>query len=107
MTVTHLGMRRMFRGATILSMRKPSNLRFWCLTAGCLLFVTSNSAYAYLDPGTGSILIQSLLAGVAVAIGVVRAYWYRIKSFFVAKPQSSSDSLGNADDSTQDSSSGG
>ena len=38
-------------------------------------------AHAYLDPGTGSIILQSLLAGVAVAIGVVRLYWHRFKSF--------------------------
>lgn len=39
-------------------------------------------AFAYLDPGAGSFIIQALvatLAGVAVA---TRAYWSRIKSFF-------------------------
>lgn len=88
-------------------MRYPIHPHFWRFSAGCLLFTTSNSAYAYLDPGTGSILIQSFLAGVAVAIGVVRAYWYRIKSFFGAKPRGGSDSLDHEDDSIQDSSSGG
>lgn len=43
---------------------------------------STTSAHAYIDPGTGSILLQSLLAGVAVAIGVLRAYWHRIRSFF-------------------------
>ena len=38
-------------------------------------------SHAYLDPGTGSIILQSILAGVAVAIGVLRLYWYRFKSF--------------------------
>ena len=38
-------------------------------------------SHAYLDPGTGSIILQSLLAGVAVAIGLLRLYWYRFKSF--------------------------
>jgi hypothetical protein len=39
-------------------------------------------AHAYLDPGTGSIILQSILAGIAVAMGVLRLYWYRLKAFF-------------------------
>ena len=35
-------------------------------------------AWAYLDPGSGSMLLQVLLGGVA-AVGVVaKLYWYRI-----------------------------
>lgn len=40
------------------------------------------SAQAYIDPGTGSLILQGLVAavaGVAVAAGV---YWNRIKAFF-------------------------
>lgn len=46
-------------------------------------------AYAYLDPGTGSIMLQMLLgifAGVAV---VGRLYWDKLKSFFRRDPTSS------------------
>ena len=43
-------------------------------------------SYAYLDPGTGSIILQSILAGIAVAMGVLRLYWYRLKAFFSGKP---------------------
>ena len=46
---------------------------------GCI--VLAEPSYAYLDPGTGSIILQSLLAGVAVAIGLLRLYWYRFKAF--------------------------
>jgi hypothetical protein len=38
-------------------------------------------SYAYLDPGTGSIILQSILAGIAVAAGFLRMYWHRFKSF--------------------------
>ncbi len=41
----------------------------------------ASPSHAYLDPGTGSIILQSLLAGVAVAIGLLRLYWYRFKAF--------------------------
>jgi hypothetical protein len=39
-------------------------------------------AHAYLDPTTGSILLQGLLAGVAGATVVLRLYWTKIKTFF-------------------------
>jgi hypothetical protein len=40
------------------------------------------SAHAYLDPATGSILLQGLLAGVAGLAVVLRLYWTRMKAFF-------------------------
>ena len=46
----------------------------------------SAPAYAYLDPGTGSIILQLLLGGVAGGIVIVKLYWARLKSFFVRKP---------------------
>lgn len=37
---------------------------------------------AYLDPGTGSMLLQALLGGVA-ALGVIaRLYWHRLTAVF-------------------------
>ena len=37
-------------------------------------------AYAYLDPGTGSILLQGLLAGIAATVAAGGVFWQRIKS---------------------------
>ncbi len=39
-------------------------------------------AHAYLDPGTGSMLLQLLLGGVAGALVVGKLYWSRVKEFF-------------------------
>jgi hypothetical protein len=39
-------------------------------------------AYAYLDPGTGSIILQSMLAGIATAAALGSMFWQRIKAFF-------------------------
>ena len=50
---------------------------------GCT--VLAAPSYAYLDPGTGSIILQSVLASIAVAMGVLRLYWYRLKAFFSGK----------------------
>jgi len=38
-------------------------------------------SHAYLDPGTGSIILQSILASIAVAAGFLRMYWHRFKAF--------------------------
>jgi hypothetical protein len=40
------------------------------------------SGLAYLDPGSGSFLLQLLLAGVLGGLFVLRAQWSRVKGFF-------------------------
>ena len=44
-----------------------------------------SEANAYIDPGTGSLLLQGLIAGVAAGAYTLKLYWYRIKSFFSPK----------------------
>lgn len=41
----------------------------------------SSPAYAYLDPGTGSMLLQLLLGGVAGLMAIGKLYWMEIKDF--------------------------
>jgi hypothetical protein len=36
---------------------------------------------AYLDPGTGSMLVQIVVGGVAAAAVAVKLFWYRILRF--------------------------
>jgi len=36
----------------------------------------------YIDPGTGSLILQGLIASFAAAAVALRAYWYRLKAFF-------------------------
>jgi hypothetical protein len=58
--------------------------------AACLLLalvLTPSPAWAYLDPGTGSIILQVLLGGVGGALVIARLYWGQIKEFFSRKPQ--------------------
>lgn len=45
--------------------------------------ITTQEAHAYLDPGTGSMLLQGLIAGLAATSVVVGRYWYKLKSYFV------------------------
>jgi len=44
-----------------------------------LVFV--NQAHAYLDPATGSMIIQAVLAVVAAAAVSIGIYWARVKVF--------------------------
>lgn len=39
-------------------------------------------AYAYMDPGTGSLLLQGLLGGIAGAAVFIRIYWHKLVSWF-------------------------
>ncbi len=42
----------------------------------------TNSAYAYIDPGTGSMIVQALIAAL-VAIGAsLGIFWSRVRSLF-------------------------
>jgi hypothetical protein len=47
-----------------------------------LLLLVFTDAVAYLDPGTGSMLLQVILGGVA-AVGVaIKLYWHKIRAAF-------------------------
>ena len=54
-----------------------------------VLIVFSPQTFAYLDPGTGSMILQGLIAGIAVAGFTIKTYWYRILSFFGKDKQTS------------------
>jgi hypothetical protein len=51
------------------------------LLATALLGASSTTAVAYFDPGTGSLLLQLLIAGALTAAASVKFYWMRIKEF--------------------------
>ena len=45
------------------------------------------SAYAYIDPGTGSMVIQVLI-GNLVGLGIaIKVYWYKLKEKFMRKKE--------------------
>jgi hypothetical protein len=68
-----------------MSMKNPIIL-FLFLTA---FIVSTTPVYAYMDPGTGSMLLQALIGGVAAVFVVISVYYQRIKAvclrrFFVS-----------------------
>jgi len=47
-----------------------------------LLAIMATDLYAYLDPGSGSMLLQVLLGGIA-ALGVaIKLYWHKLIRLF-------------------------
>ena len=45
-------------------------------------FLSSHDVLAYLDPGTGSFLVQLLIGGIVGALVLLKAYWAKIRAFF-------------------------
>jgi hypothetical protein len=54
-----------------------------------LALVTTQPAHAYVDPGTGSLLLQVLLGGVAGLLLVLKLYWKRLTGVFSSKKKRS------------------
>ncbi len=56
-----------------------------------IMIITARPAYAYIDPGTGSLIIQSILAAIAGSIIAVKFYWYKIVAFLKSKRSDTKD----------------
>jgi len=66
-----------------------------------LVLLAASPAYAYLDPGTGSVLVQALLAGLAVGSAAVAAFWTRIRQFLARRPRPDQPPEGDNHDATR------
>jgi hypothetical protein len=58
-------------------------LRIALVLVACLSI--ASPAYAYLDPGTGSMLISAVLGMAAAVALAVKMFWYRLVGFFRGK----------------------
>ena len=47
--------------------------------------LTIANMYGYIDPGTGSYIIQVLIAGTAAGLYTIKVYWKSIKTFVSSK----------------------
>ena len=60
-----------------------------------VLFITffsfSPSAFAYLDPGTGSMVISAIVGIFATAYLALKTYWYKLTNFFKGKKKNDTD----------------
>ncbi|MBX2869097.1 MAG: hypothetical protein KTR18_10495 [Acidiferrobacterales bacterium] len=69
-------------------------MKFSVIFYALVLFgLLSTNAYAYLDPGTGSILFQGLVAALATGLATARFWWHRFTGVFSSRDHSESDEL--------------
>lgn len=52
------------------------------ITATLALAAATTPAFAYLDPGTGSMLLQGLIGGIAAASAVLSVYRQKVKDAY-------------------------
>ena len=45
-------------------------------------FLFTSSAHAYLDPGTGSIILQAIVGAIAAFFSTLYIFWEKVKIFF-------------------------
>ncbi|MCK9553996.1 hypothetical protein [Aquamicrobium sp.] len=64
----------------LISMNQTSKLISFALALVGALSI-SDTAYAYLDPGTGSIIVQSIIGSVAATVGIASIYWRKVFDF--------------------------
>jgi hypothetical protein len=61
------------------------------LNGGKHMFLETIPTWAYLDPGTGSYVIQVIIGGIVAGGAVIKMYWKKIKSFFIRNKDSKVD----------------
>ena len=61
---------------------RPLSLAFALALSALLYGSFATPAHAYLDPATGSMILQILLGGVAGIAVAGRFYWHRFLAFF-------------------------
>ena len=68
----------------------------WLSATVLVLAVYPRSAYAYLDVGTGSLVLQTLVASVAAGLFTLKVYWNQVKARFTRAEESGEGSPGSA-----------
>ncbi len=63
-------------------MRNFAFLKFFLIIVVVCYFVYPQRAFAYLDPGTGSLILQMLIAALVAVSFSIKIFWKKIIAFF-------------------------
>jgi hypothetical protein len=63
-------------------MRIMSNWLIYCALFLLAWVMFPPSAHAYIDPGTGSYILQIVIAGIAAGVFAIKMFWGKIKALF-------------------------
>ena len=70
-------------------------MKIWRYLIVIMLVLATEPAFAYLDPGTGSMLLQVILGGVAAVAVAIKLFWYKIRAAVgLGKKSSAEDETG-------------
>ena len=59
----------------------PRRMKMFTLTSVAFLAFVKE-AHAYVDPGTGSYVLQIVIAGVVAGLFAIKTFWFSIVTFF-------------------------
>ena len=51
-----------------------------CLIVSLFILLNPTYSYAYLDPGTGSIILQAIIGLIAAGVTAISVYWIKFKT---------------------------
>jgi hypothetical protein len=60
-------------------------------TLSTILIYPLKNGHAYLDPGSGSFILQLLIASLVGGFFIVKTYWKKILAFFRGQPSEAED----------------
>lgn len=58
--------------------------------------------HAYIDPGTGSLIVQGIIGAIAAAGITLKLYWHKLKIFFFKDKQDAIESTDARDNEPQE-----
>ena len=61
---------------------RPQTSSATALLGLLILGATTGTAHAYLDPGTGTMILHILLGGIAGMVVMLKLNWYKVKVLF-------------------------
>ena len=67
------------------------------LTFSIYYFTAESDAYAYLDPVSGSIVIQYIVVGLVTCLAFMKNFWVKFKYFFNKKIKSKKNKKENSE----------
>jgi len=67
-----------------------------------LFMVTAGDAHAYLDPGTGSAILQGVLGALAAIAVVLKLYWHRLLKMLGLRKDTKNSPLNSSEKTTKD-----
>jgi hypothetical protein len=77
------------------ALHRMRRVSFFLSAIGFLMF--ASSAHAYLDPGSGSMVLQVILGGVVGLLMAIKIFWHRILEVLRIRPAGKNEQSKKAD----------